>query len=214
MTSALPNDTHHEDRNMNLNLKVRHIVAALTIAAAGTASANVTLYERDNFGGREINVNQSVANLAGTNFNDRARSAIVDSGRWEVCVDANFNGGCQVLGPGRYPDLGGLDGRVSSVRPVAEPVAAYRGNDGNRQRQATAAARARRCMKAAICPAARTRSAIGPWPISTERASTTARRRCTSTAATGSSAATRTSPATAARSAPATTRACRSDSTT
>jgi hypothetical protein len=135
MTSALPNDTHHEDRTMNLNLKVRHIVAALTIAAAGTASANVTLYERDNFGGREINVNQSVTNLAGTNFNDRARSAIVDSGRWEVCVDANFNGGCQVLGPGRYPDLGGLDGRVSSVRPVAEPVAAYRGNDGNRQRQ-------------------------------------------------------------------------------
>ena len=97
------------------------------VAVAGVASASVTFYQGENFVGREITVNQPVNNFDGTGFNDRARSAIVNEGQWEVCVDANFGGGCQVLNPGRYPDLGGLAGRMSSVRPVSGPVAATRG---------------------------------------------------------------------------------------
>jgi hypothetical protein len=39
-------------------------------------------------------------------FNDRARSAIIDGGPWEVCVGTNFHNGCTVLASGRYPSLG------------------------------------------------------------------------------------------------------------
>lgn len=102
-----------------MNQTLRSILVAAGIAAAGTASANVTFYERENFAGREMTVDQTVNNFDGAQFNDRARSAIVNNGEWEVCVDADFGGGCQVLGPGRYPDLGGLAGRVSSARPTS-----------------------------------------------------------------------------------------------
>ena len=102
-----------------MSQKLCYALAVLGIAAAGAASANITFYERENFAGREFNVDQTVPDLGDTRFNDRARSAVVDAGQWEVCVDANFRGACQVLGPGRYPDLGGLTQRVSSVRPVS-----------------------------------------------------------------------------------------------
>lgn len=110
-----------------MNRKLRYALAVLGLAAAGTASANITFYERENFAGRDFAVDQTVPNFSDTRFNDRARSAIVDGGHWEVCVDADFRGACQVLGPGRYPDLGGMARRVSSVRPVADMPMSGRG---------------------------------------------------------------------------------------
>jgi hypothetical protein len=98
---------------------IRNAVAVLGLAVAGTALGNVTFYERENFGGREVTFDRVVTNFDGTGFNDRARSAVIDGGQWEVCVDANFSGGCQVLGPGRYANLAGFDGRISSARPVS-----------------------------------------------------------------------------------------------
>ena len=115
---------------MNRNLRSALFTAGMI--AAGAAFADVTFYERENFGGRDMNVSQTVSNFDGTRFNDRARSAIVNDGQWEVCVDANFSGGCQVLGPGRYPDLGGLGGRVSSARPVATATLSNRGEHRSR----------------------------------------------------------------------------------
>ena len=58
-------------------------------------------------------------NFAPLGFNDRARSAIVSGGRWEVCEDADFAGRCVVLRPGNYDSLSGMGmyKRVSSVRP-------------------------------------------------------------------------------------------------
>lgn len=111
-----------------MNRTFRHIFVVFGIAVASSASANITFYEGENFAGREITINQTVADFDRTGFNDRARSAIVNNGQWEVCGDANFSGGCQVLGPGRYPDLGALTGRVSSVRPASDAVAS--GHDG------------------------------------------------------------------------------------
>jgi hypothetical protein len=102
-----------------MNTRLRNTLVVLGIAVAGSASANVTFYEHENFSGHEITIDQTVPNFGDTRFNDRARSAIVNSGQWEVCVDAQFAGNCQVLGPGRYPDLGGLAGRISSVRPAS-----------------------------------------------------------------------------------------------
>lgn len=102
-----------------MNRNLRHALLVTGMALAGTVSANVTFYPGDNFAGREFTIDQTVSNFERTGFNDRARSAVVNGGQWEICVDAEFSGACQVLGPGRYPDLGGFAGRVSSARPVA-----------------------------------------------------------------------------------------------
>lgn len=80
------------------------------------ARGAVVLYDRGGFGGREFGVQGEVRNLERAGFNDRARSMIVYEGTWELCGDADFNGKCQAYGPGRYSDLGRLDGRVSSLR--------------------------------------------------------------------------------------------------
>jgi hypothetical protein len=47
-----------------------------------------------------------VCSLQFLDFNDRAWSAIIDGGPWEVCAGTNFHNGCTVLASGRYPTLG------------------------------------------------------------------------------------------------------------
>ncbi len=83
----------------------------------GAGAGRVVLYDSLNFNGGSFAVNGNIDNLHGQ-FNDRATSMIVNSGTWELCNDANYGGGCQVYGPGRYDNLGGLSGRVSSLRTV------------------------------------------------------------------------------------------------
>jgi uncharacterized protein YcfJ len=93
--------------------------AALT-ALALPAAAQITLFEHDGFRGRSVDIDRSVQDLGRSGFNDRASSAIVRGGRYEVCDDARFRGRCVVLRQGQYPSLGamGLNDRVSSIRPV------------------------------------------------------------------------------------------------
>jgi len=89
-------------------------------ATGGGGGANfVVLFDGYDQNGASYRTDGIVANLDGTNFNDRARSLIVSGGSWEFCVDAGFRGGCQVYGPGRHSNLGYLDGQISSLRPVA-----------------------------------------------------------------------------------------------
>jgi hypothetical protein len=80
---------------------------------------SVTLYEDFGFRGSSLDVDHSLANLARSDFNDRARSLIVHEGTWELCRDDGFRGGCQTYGPGRHANLGTLGGEGSSLRPVA-----------------------------------------------------------------------------------------------
>ena len=87
--------------------------------AGGGRGTTVVLYDGYNLNGISYRSDSPIANLDGSNFNDRAQSMIVNDGSWELCVDAFFRGGCQVYGPGRYDNLGSLGGRVSSLRPVA-----------------------------------------------------------------------------------------------
>ena len=68
--------------------------------------------------GRSLNVNGAIPNLDGSGFNDRAQSAIIHSGTWQFCADADYRGSCEGLGPGQWSNLGGVTGRVSSLRPV------------------------------------------------------------------------------------------------
>jgi len=102
---------------MNSSLKV---LLAAAVIFAGQASAQVTLYAGEGFRGPAYPVNRTIWNFDRTGFNDRASSAIVERGRWEVCEDEKFQGRCAVLGPGNYPSLSamGMDRRISSVRPV------------------------------------------------------------------------------------------------
>lgn len=95
-------------------------VGLTTLAAAGAANAQIMLYENENFSGRNYSSMHSVSNLGDSGFNDRASSAVVRGGRWQICVDAYFGGRCETLGPGEYPSLQsmGLSNRVSSVRSL------------------------------------------------------------------------------------------------
>lgn len=110
---------------MSFSLKAAMGVAGLAIAT--TAAAQVTLYSRDDFHGEQFTANGTIRNFDRTGFNDRASSAIVDGGNWQVCSDAYFHGHCVVLQPGEYPSLDrfGLQDRISSVRPVGERYGYY-----------------------------------------------------------------------------------------
>ena len=100
---------------------MKYLPAVFALAAATQAAAQVTFYEAEGFRGRAVTASRTVANFERIGFNDRASSAIVDRGQWEVCEDAGFRGRCVVLRRGNYPSLGSMDmnNRISSVRPVS-----------------------------------------------------------------------------------------------
>ena len=120
------------------------------ILLATQAAAQVTFYEGENFRGRAFTASGEVRNLERQGFNDRASSAIVDRGRWQVCEDRRFEGRCVVLRRGNYPSLAsmGLGNSISSVRkieradvsevapPPAAPVYDYRVRPSERVFQA------------------------------------------------------------------------------
>ncbi|MFO1323485.1 MAG: beta/gamma crystallin-related protein [Burkholderiales bacterium] len=85
----------------------------------GIGGGSIVLFESPGQTGRSYTVNGPMPNLAGTGFNDRAMSAIVNSGTWQLCSDADYMSTCEVFGPGRHDNLGGVGGRVSSARPIA-----------------------------------------------------------------------------------------------
>jgi uncharacterized protein YcfJ len=102
-------------------LLLRTFFTAAAVAMATQAMAQISFYEQDNLRGQSFSTQKPVTDFSRYGFNDRASSAEVLTGRWEVCEDSRFNGRCVVLRPGLYPSLGtmGLNDRVSSVRPVS-----------------------------------------------------------------------------------------------
>ena len=77
----------------------------------------IALFEGIDFQGRSILLDAPMQNLEFMDFNDRARSVVIEGGTWRLCSDANNEGECHDLGPGRYPALPrGLSGKVSSAR--------------------------------------------------------------------------------------------------
>src|SRR4029079_761175 len=107
-------------------------IAGLFVAAQ--AAAQVTLYEREDFRGRSVSTSRAGRNLQVGGFNDRASSLVVESGRWQLCDDAGFNGKCVVVGPGQYRSLWdiGLNNEISSLRAVDDRVAQNDWRDGRR----------------------------------------------------------------------------------
>jgi hypothetical protein len=115
------------------------LLGVISLAAASASADRITFYENDNYGGRQFTADGPVGNFSRNGFNDRVRSAVVHDGRWEICVDAEYSGGCSILAPGAYPNLGAYSGRISSVRPVEERVSNNRPDDrrGSREARAT-----------------------------------------------------------------------------
>lgn len=107
-----------------MNRLLRHLLSGVVLVVSSTAFAEVTFFEGGNFGGRRMAIDRPMPNFRDTGFNDRVQSAIIGGESWEVCIDSNFGGGCTILAPGRYPDLGEWSNRISSARPVAPPAAA------------------------------------------------------------------------------------------
>jgi hypothetical protein len=104
------------------------LCAAIGFAATVAVAGELTLYEGENFQGRNLTLRSDMRDLDRTNFNDRAMSLVIRDGVWEVCSDSQYRGHCATLQPGNYPMLeGGLDRRISSVRQVAEAPVAGRG---------------------------------------------------------------------------------------
>lgn len=103
-------------------MKALHAFAGIAaVFAAAHAAAQVTLYSQERFYGQAFTANQPMRNFAGTGFNDRASSAIVERGTWEACENSDFRGRCIVLRPGQYPTLAamGLNNSISSLRRVS-----------------------------------------------------------------------------------------------
>jgi hypothetical protein len=76
----------------------------------------LTLYDGRDFSGRSLTLDMTAPNLEPSGFNDRARSMIIEHGRWRLCSDAHGRGHCEDFGPGRYAQLPPeLRHRLSSV---------------------------------------------------------------------------------------------------
>jgi len=90
--------------------------------------AAVTLFTKDNFRGRAVNVNGAI-NLKQIGFNDKADSIVINQGSWVVCTKSDLGGRCKVLNRSVYDlDRIDLDDNISSIAP-------YNGGRlGNRRR--------------------------------------------------------------------------------
>jgi hypothetical protein len=98
------------------------LALALLFFGATSYAAELTLFSNDGFRGEQFRANDTIVNLANSGFNDRAQSAVIRDGVWQLCDDAYFRGRCVTLQPGRYASLRemGLDNSVSSAREVSD----------------------------------------------------------------------------------------------
>jgi uncharacterized protein YcfJ len=98
------------------------VLGTLVLAIGTHAAAQVTVFNREGFEGRSFTASGPVGDFARHGFNDRASSAVVRGGTWEVCEHTRYDGRCVVLRPGTYGSLAamGLDNDVSSARPVRD----------------------------------------------------------------------------------------------
>src|SRR6266568_969539 len=66
--------------------------AAIALLATGVVAGELTLYEGENFQGRNLTLRSDMRDLDRTNFNDRDMSLVIRDGVWEVCSDSQFRG--------------------------------------------------------------------------------------------------------------------------
>ena len=81
-------------------------------------AADIVLYASNDYAGASRSIEGTQHSLQ-----REASSAVIASGKWELCSDAQFQGSCVTLGPGKYPALKdyGLARGATSVRRAPEP---------------------------------------------------------------------------------------------
>jgi uncharacterized protein YcfJ len=102
------------------NLFKTFVILGGLITSAAT-SAQIIVFENENFQGRNFTSQENLPDLRAYGFNDTASSVVVLGTKvWEICDDVNFAGRCTVLRPGNYPSFNamGINDRASSVRTV------------------------------------------------------------------------------------------------
>jgi uncharacterized protein YcfJ len=114
-----------------MSMMLRTVLVTAGVVIATQAAAQVTFYEREDFRGRSVTVDRPIGNMDRMGFDDRASSAVIQGGDWQVCEDPGFRGRCAVLHPGEYRSLRevGLNNDVSSVRPMGAPGYGFNDND-------------------------------------------------------------------------------------
>lgn len=90
--------------------------ALTTTVAAAQAAPSLILFDQPSFAGHALRLDRGVGDLSSQEFNDTARSVVAE-GRWELCVDANYKGGCRVV-QGRVDDMADWSRKVTSARYV------------------------------------------------------------------------------------------------
>jgi hypothetical protein len=94
------------------------LATAAWLTGAAAHAGEMTLYSNENFTGREVTLRDVTPDLVDLGFNDRASSMVIRSGRWEVCVDSEFRGNCQIFERGEYRNLHRMNDKISSAREV------------------------------------------------------------------------------------------------
>jgi len=109
---------------MGLDNRIASMRIVMRERGPGADPARVVFFGQEGFGGRSFSTQGEQTDFGRSRLNDRASSAQVYGGPWELCPDSGFAGACVVLRPGNYPSLRamGLGGKVSSARVVgSEP---------------------------------------------------------------------------------------------
>lgn len=94
------------------------------------ATPAIVFHEHIGFNGRQLPLYGPAPDFRDYGFNDRASSAEVFRGRWQLCRHVGFEGDCATFGPGRYELGGALQDSVSSARPLFGPQDRQLGGDG------------------------------------------------------------------------------------
>lgn len=108
------------------------LLSTALFAHAAASAGEVTLFSGPDMSGQEMTVRGDVTYLQ--NFDDRAMSLVVHSGRWEVCFHPDFSGECRVYDAGQHRNLDRFNRQISSVREIDGGRERGQGRGRNRDR--------------------------------------------------------------------------------
>ena len=97
---------------------LRLLAGALAVVSASALAGEITLFQNRDFRGTTTTLQSPMQDMERNGFTT-ASSAVVRSGVWQACTDANFQGQCVQLQPGQYRNINALlNDDVASVREI------------------------------------------------------------------------------------------------
>lgn len=94
-------------------------LSSVAEAQRGGDRPTLTLYDTVEYSGRSIVIDGDAPDLRWVNFNDLTTSMRVNGGQWEVCLEPNYRGTCQVI-DSSLPNMTqwAFNNRITSIRAV------------------------------------------------------------------------------------------------